>query len=85
MSLRRSLLPLTFLFALSASLAACAPRTSGDTKAPTVGELRKNAEEDSKQTSAWFLAELLAPDGSPARAKQARSCGRSGSRSSRRR
>jgi tetratricopeptide (TPR) repeat protein len=72
MSLRRSLLPLTFLFALSASLAACAPRTSGDAKAPTVEELRKNAAQDSKQTSAWFLAELLAPDGSPAKASQAR-------------
>ena len=66
----RSRLPLTFLIALLAS--ACASRGGTEAKAPTVAELRKNAEHDSKQTSAWLLAELVSPDGSPARAKQAR-------------
>ena len=66
----RSRLPLTFLTALLAS--ACASRGGTEAKAPTVAELRKNAEHDTKQTGAWLLAELVSPDGSPARAKQAR-------------
>ncbi len=69
MSLRRSLLPLTFL---PVCWAACAPHSAVNAKAPTVAELRKNAEHDAKQTSAWFLGELLSPDGSPERAKQVR-------------
>ncbi len=70
----RSLLPLTFLTALvaSASATACASRGGAEAKTPTVAELRKNAEHDTKQTSAWLLAELVSPDGSPERAKQAR-------------
>src|SRR5260221_12117315 len=70
MSFRRSLLPLSLLSVCFAS--ACAPRAGGQAKAPSVAELRKQAEHDSKQTSAWFLAELVSPDGSPERAKQAR-------------
>jgi tetratricopeptide (TPR) repeat protein len=70
MSLRRSLLPLTFLSACF--WGACAPHGGGDAKAPTVAELRKKAEQDSKQTGAWLLAELLSPDGSPAKAQKAR-------------
>ena len=69
MSLRRRLLPLTLLpvyFAI-----ACASH-GGSAKAPTVAELRKDAEHDSKRVSAWFLGELVSPDGSPERAKQAR-------------
>src|SRR5262245_43775930 len=50
----------------------CGAGAQNDAKAPTVGELRKSAERDSDQTSAWFAAELLAPDGSPERAKKAR-------------
>jgi tetratricopeptide (TPR) repeat protein len=70
MSLRRSLLPLTFLPAFLAS--ACGAHSGGSAKAPTVGELRQHAQRDASQTGAWFLAELLAPDGSAQRAKQAR-------------
>ncbi|MES1185101.1 MAG: hypothetical protein ABUL60_14910 [Myxococcales bacterium] len=74
MSLRRSVLPLTFLSALLAGAggSACSPRNAGDAKAPTIAELRKGAERDAKQTSAWFLGELLSPDGSPEKAKKAR-------------
>src|SRR4051812_34109269 len=69
MMLRRSLLPLSFLPLL---LGACASKPGADAKAPTVAELRNDAERDPKRTSAWFLAELVAPDGNPERAKQAR-------------
>ncbi|MDF3069236.1 MAG: hypothetical protein K0R38_4837 [Polyangiaceae bacterium] len=71
MSIRRSLLPLSFLpFILVAS--ACATKSGEDAKAPTVAELRRSAERDGKQNGAWFLAELVAPDGNAERAKQAR-------------
>ena len=70
MSLRLSLLPLTFVSACFWT--ACAPHNGADAKAPTVAQLRKSAERDQKQTSAWFLAELLSPDGSPAKAQKAR-------------
>jgi hypothetical protein len=70
MSLRRSLLPLTFSSACV--WAACAPHGGAGAKAPTIAELRKNAEVDSQQTSTWFLGELLSPDGSPEKAKKAR-------------
>src|SRR6188474_1056167 len=70
MSLRRSLLPLTFLSACF--WVACAPHGGTGAKAPTIAELRKNAELDSQQTSTWFLGELLSPDGSPEKAKKAR-------------
>lgn len=70
MSMPRFSFPVTAL-ALCGAL-ACGPATSGDAKAPTVAELRKRAEGDAKQTSAWFAAELLSPDGSPERAARAR-------------
>ncbi|HYP90219.1 MAG TPA: hypothetical protein VEQ59_18740, partial [Polyangiaceae bacterium] len=69
MSLRRCLLPFTFLPLLAL---ACAPHADSHAKAPTVGELHQLAERDSKQTSAWYLAELVSPDGNPERAKKAR-------------
>ncbi len=47
----------------------CAPSAGQDAKAPTIAELRKNAEKD---PSAWFVGELLSPDGDPERAKRAR-------------
>ncbi len=47
----------------------CAPRATEPAKAPSVAELRKNAERD---PSAWFVGELLSPDGDPERAKRAR-------------
>ncbi|HYJ08397.1 MAG TPA: hypothetical protein VEX18_05295 [Polyangiaceae bacterium] len=50
----------------------CAGGRGSDAKAPTVAELRKDAERDSSQTGAWLLAELVSPDGNPERAKQAR-------------
>src|SRR4051794_24989700 len=69
MSFRRHL-PLTFL---SAHLAgACASHVGALAKAPTVAELRKSAEHDAKETGAWYLAELVSPDGSPDRVRQAR-------------
>jgi cellulose synthase operon protein C len=70
MSGLRFSVPLTAL-ALCGAL-ACGSGRAGDAKAPTVAALRKNAASDPKQTSAWFVAELLAPDGSPERAKSAR-------------
>ncbi|HYQ16550.1 MAG TPA: hypothetical protein VEQ58_12355, partial [Polyangiaceae bacterium] len=69
MSLRRCLLPFTFLPLLAA---ACAPHAESGAKAPTVREQYLRAEQDSKQTSAWYVAELVSPDGSPERAKKAR-------------
>lgn len=68
MSLRRlscSLLPLLVA-------AACAHGADTSARAPSVEELARRAERDSKQTSAWFVAELVSPDGSPERAKRAR-------------
>src|SRR5690349_9502781 len=69
MSIRRSLLPLLPLVLLAS---ACATKSGADAKAPTVAELRSSAERDGKQSGAWFLAELVAPDGNAERAKQAR-------------
>jgi tetratricopeptide (TPR) repeat protein len=70
MSLRRRLLPYSFWPLLLIS--ACGPRAGSGAKAPTVGQLRQAAERDSKQTSSWYLAELVAPDGNPERAAKAR-------------
>jgi tetratricopeptide (TPR) repeat protein len=66
----RSFVPLTAL-ALCCAL-GCHAGSGNEAKAPTVAELRKNAASDSSQTSTWFVAEMLAPDGNPERAKKAR-------------
>jgi hypothetical protein len=69
MSLRRrlsfSLLPL-----LLAS--ACATGLQAPAKAPSVAELAARAERDSAQIGAWYVAELVAPDGDAKRAARAR-------------
>ena len=66
----RCRLPLTFLSAYL--LGACASHGGAGAKTPSVAELRRNAEHDSQQTGAWYLAELVSPDGNPERVKQAR-------------
>jgi hypothetical protein len=71
MSIRRSLLPLSVL-PLFLLASACASSSGAGAKAPTVAELRRDAERDRKQSGAWFLAELTLPDGNAERAKQAR-------------
>src|SRR5829696_8648276 len=53
-------------------LTACGPRTGAGARAPSVAELRENAESDPKQTGSWLLGELISPDGNPERAKHAR-------------
>lgn len=62
--------PLSALFLLLAL--GCAAHSGEPAKAPTVAQLRKDAEHDSKLVSTWYLAELLAPDGSVERAAKAR-------------
>jgi hypothetical protein len=62
MSIRRSLLPLSVL-PLFLLASACGSSSGAGAKAPTVAELRRDAERDRKQSGAWFLAELTLPDG----------------------
>jgi tetratricopeptide (TPR) repeat protein len=53
------------------SVSAC-QKSATESKRPGVAELRERAERDPKHTSRWLLGELLSPDGSPERARQAR-------------
>src|SRR5688500_11127924 len=69
-SARRFSVPLTAIVLCCAL--GCHAGSGNEAKAPSVAELRKNAERDSAQTSTWFVGEMLAPDGSPERAKKAR-------------